>query len=124
MRYFSVIIFGMIMIVGCANKAIIPMPNPSTSNFSIWAVKFIDVSNGVELYEAKLIAKAYFVSGVSTCGFPGEPVKSNGKWVFPTYIANNRDPEKDIIIDEQSGDLQWSGKILTFEEMQKLEYVY
>jgi len=120
-RLLSIISFC--LLTSCTNKAILPMPNPSTSNFPIWAVKLLDVSDGVELYEAKLIAKAYFVSGVSTCGHPGEPEKRDGQWAFPTYISKIRVPEKDIFVDVQTGDIEWNGQNFSFESIRKLEYV-
>ena len=111
-----------VLITGCSSGAMIPMPNPSTSNFPIWAIKYIDVSDGVELYEAKLIAKAYFVSGISTCGFPGDPVINDGVWKFSTYVSNI-DQNKDITIEEKTGNLHWNGQSVSFEDLRKLPYV-
>ena len=98
-----------------------PMPNPSQYNYSIWLAKHLDISNGIQSYEASVIANVFFISGVSGCGTPGEPSKNGDYWVFPSYFGFAADIGPEIRVHLTTGAVESNGKKMSFQQIQNIE---
>lgn len=111
------------LLVGCASGKLAhgPVPNPAQNNFSYWVVKHVDVSDGVERYEASFIAGAFFTSGVSGCGAPGEPKKEGEYWVVPTRVGFAAEPGENIFVRIKTGDVKYNGEVTTFSSLQNIK---
>src|SRR5690554_6490472 len=83
-----------------------PMPNPSQYNYSIWLAKHIDISNGVQSYEANVIAHVFYISGISGCGAPGQIRKDGDYWIFPTRVGFAAKPGSEILVHALTGEVE------------------
>ncbi|NTV66305.1 MAG: hypothetical protein HGB06_01195 [Chlorobaculum sp.] len=83
----------------------------------------INASDGINKKEAYIIAKAFFLSEISGCGFPDEPVKKSGYWVSETHIGLAGVCGEPIFIDINTGTSTWKNKSsvveLTLTELKK-----
>jgi hypothetical protein len=70
----------------------------------------INASNGINKQEAYIIAKAFFLSEISGCGFPDEPVKQSGYWVSGTRIGLDGSYGEFIYIDINTGTITWKNE--------------
>jgi len=83
------------------------------------ALNKINVTDGINQTEAYIIAKAFFWSKISGCGFPDKPIKVKETWVSKTRIGYVGKQGASIIIDNKSGTVTWANKIVTLEEIRK-----
>lgn len=72
-------------------------------------LKKINASDGINQQEAFVIAKAFFLSEISGCGFPDEPVKQSGFWVIQTHIGLAGLSGEPIYVDINNGAITWKG---------------
>lgn len=86
-------------------------------------LKKIKTSDGINQKEAYIIAKAFFLTEISGCGFPDEPVKQSGYWVSQTHIGLAGVCGEPIFIDINTGNATWKNKSsvveLTLRELKK-----
>lgn len=71
------------------------------------ALKMVEVSDGISRSEAYTIAKAFFWSNISGCGFPDEPRIENDFWVSKTRIGYAGLPGDSIFINKKTGTITW-----------------
>lgn len=85
------------------------------------ALKTVEIADGINQSEAYIIAKAFFWSKISGCGFPDKPVSQNNFWVSKTRIGYAAVPGEPIFIDKNTGTISWGDKIkkVTLEELKK-----
>ena len=85
------------------------------------ALQNVEVSDGINQSEAYTIAKAFFWSNISGCGFPDEPTSENNFWVSKTRIGYAGIPGESIFINKETGTITWGDKIktVTLEELKK-----
>lgn len=121
MKFYLVVACSIVF--GCESQTLThgPIPNPARYDFTYWAIKHINVADGIEEYEARFIANAFFVSGVSGCGTPGDPVRNHDKWIFPTFVGYEGIPGDQISVSAVTGDVEWSDQQVTLDQLQKLE---
>ena len=83
------------------------------------ALQNVEVSDGINQSEAYTIAKAFFWSNISGCGFPDEPTSENNFWVSKTRIGYAGIPGESIFINKETGTITWGDKTkpVTLEEL-------
>jgi hypothetical protein len=74
------------------------------------ALQAVRADDGISSSEAYVIAKAFFWSNISGCGFPDEPQEQNGSWVSKTYIGYAGQPGDPIYVNKATGDITWGEK--------------
>ena len=83
----------------------------------------INASDGINQKEAYVIARAFFLSEISGCGFPDEPVKQSGYWVSQTHVGLAGVSGEPIFIDINTGTATWKNRSsvveLTLTELKK-----
>jgi len=65
--------------------------------------------DGVDQFEAWLLASEYFPLNFGVCGDVGLPQKEGGKWMIPTFVGRLSDPAPPIYVDATSGVLTCLG---------------
>jgi hypothetical protein len=85
------------------------------------ALKMVEAKDGISQSEAYTIAKAFFWSNISGCGFPDEPSSEDEFWVSKTTIGYAGLPGDSIFIDKKTGTITWGDKTktVTLEELKK-----
>jgi hypothetical protein len=73
-------------------------------------LKKINAFDGIIQKEAYAIAKAFYLSEISGCGFPEEPVKKSGYWVSQTHVGLAGEYGEPIFIDVNTGAVTWKNK--------------
>lgn len=77
----------------------------------------VEVSDGINQFEAYTIAKAFFWSNISGCGFTDEPTSENNFWVSKTRIGYAGIPVESIFINKETGTITWGDKTVALEEL-------
>ena len=85
------------------------------------ALQKVDTADGINQEEAYVIAKAFFWSKISGCGFPIKPIKEGGFWVSKTRVGYAGVPGDPIYINEKTGNIKWGNKnsSITLDELKK-----
>ncbi len=85
------------------------------------ALKTVEAADGISQSEAYTIAKAFFWSNISGCGFPEVPSSQNDFWVSKTRIGYAGLPGESIFINKNTGTITWGDKTktVTLEDLKK-----
>lgn len=74
------------------------------------AASRIDTTKPIGEFDAYALAWAYFLSHISTCGFPELPKDSGDRWVAQTRVGIAGQPGPAIIIEKAGGTTYSEGK--------------
>lgn len=93
----------------------------STYDDDFKALQVVDATDGISQGEAYIIAKAFFWSKISGCGFPDKPIKAGGFWVSKTRVGYAGTPSEPIYINAKNGDITWGNKKkeITLDELKR-----
>lgn len=107
---------------GCALSRTTPAAGTYDADF-MELIK-VDAADGIDRSEAYVIAKVFFWSSISGCGFPEQPASENGHWISQTHIGYAGLPGPPISIDKATGTVSWDNgaKLITLEELKKSKY--
>ena len=110
-------ILAAFVLSGCSTTG----KGPSRGSYreDIDALEKIEAIDGINQSEAYTIAKAFFWSNISGCGFPLEPTSERNYWVSQTLIGVAGLPGNRILIDKKTGAVTWGDKAksITLEEL-------
>jgi len=117
----NIIAFTLILLVltGCGATSLNTIGGTYQDDFD--ALKTVEASDGINQSEAYTIAKAFFWSKISGCGFPDDSVSQNSFWVSKTRIGYAGVPGESIYINKETGTITWGDKTktVTLEELKK-----
>jgi len=90
-----------------------------TYNDDFKELNTVNSGDGINKEEAYVIAKAFFWSNISGCGFPEIPVKEGNNWVSQTRIGYAGVSGEPIYIDVTNGIITWGDKhsVVSLEEL-------
>jgi hypothetical protein len=119
MKYTIVVTLMLSLGFGCTSVP--KSASLGTYAHDINALRSVDTKEGIDKNEAYIIAKAFFWTNISGCGFPTEPEDKGQHWKSKTYIGYGGLPGAPIIIDKKSGSVSWGDKIkdLKLEELKQ-----
>ncbi len=86
------------------------------------ALEQIDSVDGINKTEAYIIAKVFFLSRISGCGFPDEPDLEKNLWVCKTRIGRAGTPGESIFINKNTGSVMYGDKAeeVTLKELMEI----
>ena len=111
------LLFVLSITTSCAS----PQQTVSTGTYQddFKALEQVEVTDGINKSEAFVIAKAYFWSKISGCGYPKQPISENGRWVSETLVGIAGMPGELIFVDKESGEVfsENGNKTVSLEEL-------
>lgn len=70
----------------------------------------VDVTNGIDLPEARTISEVFFIRKISGCGYPRYPKLKGNSWFIETLIGQEGKSGPPIYIHRNTGAITWSNK--------------
>ncbi len=74
--------------------------------------KIVDIfqsKDGIDQFEALLLAKVYFMGDFGFCGSVGLPTRKGNEWIIPISVGRESGSASPIIIDALTGSLRCEG---------------